>query len=254
MSSPDEKEHDAELGDELEESAEEENASKDAAGETDASKDELENSDDEKEDESELEEAVANGNSKGAMTAKADEDEPKYEDEGDLGESALDQLSQAVEQRPELDRKRVIEAALFLANKPLSPADLAILSHCSVKEASRMIYDLQNEYEEGKTALQVEFINNEARMQVKSTYLPAVSSLSKEIELSRKSLRILALIAKRGQILQSGLKNYFRGEIYAYVTELRDRGYIISEKKGNTRLLKPTRKFFEHFQQAAKQG
>ncbi len=172
------------------------------------------------------------------------------EQEDSLAESALDQLSEHAAAKPELDRMRVIEAALYLSNRPLSPAELALLSHCTVKEAVRMVHNLQAEYEEKPTALQVEFSNNEARLQVKSAYLPAVSKLSKEVELSRKALRILALIAKKGQMLQSGLRNYFRGEIYAYVTELRERGYILSERKGNTRLLKPTRKFFEHFQQA----
>jgi chromosome segregation and condensation protein ScpB len=194
---------------------------------------------------------AVNGDSRAAMTSKdAEEEEPVYEEEGDIGQSALDQLAENAKDKPELDKAKVIEAALLLANKPLTPAELALLSHCTVKQATRFIYNLQGEYDERKSALMIEFINNEARLSVRSEYLPAVSQLSKEIELSRKGLKILALIAKKGQILQSGLKNYFRGEIYEYVTELKERGYIISEKKGNTRLLKPTRKFFEHFQQA----
>jgi len=194
---------------------------------------------------------ASEGDSRGSMTTKnADEEEVKYEEEGDIGQSALDQLSENAAEKPELDKAKVIEAALLLANKPLTPAELALLSHCTVKQATRFIYNLQAEYDERQSALMIEFINNEARLQVRSLYLPAVSQLSKEIELSRKSLKILALVAKKGQILQSGLKNYFRGEIYEYVTELKERGYIISEKHGNTRMLKPTRKFFEHFQQA----
>ncbi|MFA6330362.1 MAG: SMC-Scp complex subunit ScpB [Candidatus Micrarchaeia archaeon] len=196
-------------------------------------------------------EEASEGDSRASMTTKdAEEEEPQYEEEGDIGQSALDQLSEVAKERPELDKAKVIEAALLLANKPLTPAELALLSHCTVKQATRFIYNLQAEYDERQSALMIEFINNEARLQVRSLYLPAVSQLSKEIELSRKSLKILALIAKKGQILQSGLKNYFRGEIYEYVTELKERGYIISEKHGNTRMLKPTRKFFEHFQQA----
>ncbi len=194
---------------------------------------------------------ASEGDSRGSMTTKnAEEEEVKYEEEGDIGQSALDQLSENAAEKPELDKAKVIEAALLLANKPLTPAELALLSHCTVKQATRFIYNLQAEYDERQSALMIEFINNEARLQVRSLYLPAVSQLSKEIELSRKSLKILALVAKKGQILQSGLKNYFRGEIYEYVTELKERGYIISEKHGNTRMLKPTRKFFEHFQQA----
>ncbi|MFA5246829.1 MAG: SMC-Scp complex subunit ScpB [Candidatus Micrarchaeia archaeon] len=199
----------------------------------------------------EIKDDAVNGDSRASMTTKdAEEEEPQYEEEGDIGQSALDQLSEVAKEKPELDKAKVIEAALLLANKPLTPAELALLSHCTVKQATRFIYNLQAEYDERKSALMIEFLNNEARLQVRSEYLPAVSQLSKEIELSRKGLKILALIAKKGQILQSGLKNYFRGEIYEYVTELKERGYIISEKHGNTRMLKPTRKFFEHFQQA----
>jgi len=194
---------------------------------------------------------ASEGDSRGSMTTKnAEEEEIKYEEEGDIGQSALDQLSENAAEKPELDKAKVIEAALFLANKPLTPAELALLAHCTVKQATRFVNNLQADYDEKQSALQVDFVNNEVRLQVRSLYLPAVSQLSKEIELSRKSLKILALVAKKGQILQSGLKNYFRGEIYEYVTELKDRGYIISEKHGNTRMLKPTRKFFEHFQQA----
>jgi len=194
---------------------------------------------------------ASEGDSRGSMTTKnAEEEEIKYEEEGDIGQSALDQLSENAAEKPELDKAKVIEAALFLANKPLTPAELALLVHCTVKQATRFVNNLQADYDEKQSALQVDFVNNEVRLQVRSLYLPAVSQLSKEIELSRKSLKILALVAKKGQILQSGLKNYFRGEIYEYVTELKDRGYIISEKHGNTRMLKPTRKFFEHFQQA----
>jgi len=75
-----------------------------------------------------------------------------------------------------------------------------------------------------------------------------VAGLSKDTGLSRKSTKILGLIAKRDGLLQSELKNYFRGEIYAYVTELKEAGYLTAEKKGNTRLLKPTKKFEESFQ------
>ena len=123
-------------------------------------------------------------------------------------------------------------------------------SDLTVKQATRFLNSLQADYDEKQSALMIEFANNEARLQVRGTYLPAVSQLSKEIELSRKGLKILALIAKKGQILQSGPKNYFRGEIYEYVSELKERGYITAERHGNTRLLKPTRRFFEHFQQA----
>ncbi len=149
-----------------------------------------------------------------------------------------------------MERIRVVEAALFLANKPVAPAEVAVLAKCSVKQAKNLLLELQAEYERKAGALQIDFFQDAARMQVRPEYAGSVSGLSREVGLSRKGLKILALIAKKGQLLQSNLKKYFRGEIYEYITELKDQGYLISEKSGNTRMLKPTKRFFEHFQVA----
>ncbi len=147
-----------------------------------------------------------------------------------------------------IEKIRIVEAALFLANKPLPPAELAVLAKVSVKHAQALALELQAEYARRDGAIQIDFFNGEARMQVRPEYAGEVSGLSREVGLSRKGLKILALIAKKGQLLQSNLKKYFRGEIYEYITELKEQGYVVSEKSGNTRMLKPTKRFFEHFQ------
>lgn len=143
---------------------------------------------------------------------------------------------------------RIIEAALFLANKPLTCAELAVMAKCTVKKARDLVVELRREYAGRDTALTIDFFEDSARLQVAPKYASAVAGISREVNLSKKALKILGLIAKKKQFLQSDLKDYFKGEIYAYVTELKDQGYIISEKKGNTRVLKPTKRFFEHFQ------
>jgi chromosome segregation and condensation protein ScpB len=148
------------------------------------------------------------------------------------------------------DPLRVIEAALFLSNKPLSLADLAMTANnIRVNEAKRLVEQLKNEYDERQSAVEVGFtIDGEVALQIRPQFLAPVARLSKQVEMTRKSSRILGLIAKKGQILQSELKKYFRGEIYAYIHELKELEYITAEKHGNTRLLKPTKKFHENFQ------
>jgi len=146
------------------------------------------------------------------------------------------------------DPLRVIEAALFLSNKQLNVAELALIAKITVKRANELIKQLQEELSVRNSAIEVVVENGLVSLQVKPAYLGAVAGLSKDTGLSRKSTKILGLIAKRDGLLQSELKNYFRGEIYAYVTELKEAGYLTAEKKGNTRLLKPTKKFEESFQ------
>lgn len=148
-----------------------------------------------------------------------------------------------------LDKLKVIEAGLFLANRALNCADLAMLAHCTVKDAVKLVEELKQKYDSLDGSIEVVITGSgEASMQVKPKYLKPVSKLSKDVELSRKATRMLGLIGKKGELLQSELKDYFRGEIYAYVTELKELGYITSQKHGNTRTLKPTEKFHKTFQ------
>ncbi|NYZ75112.1 SMC-Scp complex subunit ScpB [Candidatus Micrarchaeota archaeon] len=151
------------------------------------------------------------------------------------------------------DPLRVIEAALFLSNKPLTLADLAMTANnIRVNEAKRLVEQLKKEYDEHQSAVEIAFApNGEIALQVRSQFLAPVARLSKQVEMTRKSSKMLGLIAKRGQMLQSELKKYFRGEIYAYVHELKELDYITAEKHGNTRLLKPTKKFHDTFQISA---
>ncbi|MEW5954928.1 MAG: SMC-Scp complex subunit ScpB [Candidatus Micrarchaeota archaeon] len=151
------------------------------------------------------------------------------------------------------DPLRVIEAALFLSNKPLALADLAMTANnIRVNEAKRLAEQLKKEYDERQSAVEIAFAaNGEVTLHVRPQFLAPVARLSKQIEMTRKASRMLGLIAKKGQVLQSELKKYFRGEIYAYVHELKELDYLTAEKHGNTRLLKPTKKFHETFQISA---
>ncbi|MEK6923652.1 MAG: SMC-Scp complex subunit ScpB [Candidatus Micrarchaeota archaeon] len=147
------------------------------------------------------------------------------------------------------DSMRVVEAALFLGNKKMAYPELAILAKQTVRKTKGLVEKLADDYAtRDDSAVEVAFDAEGAVMQVKPRFISSVSGLSKELELSRKGMRMLSLVAKKGKILQSELRRYFKGDIYGYMTELKELGYVSSEKSGNTRLLKPTTKFFETFQ------
>ena len=146
--------------------------------------------------------------------------------------------------------ERVVEASLFMANKPLSFQQLCELSKASEENLQAALETLKKNYEDGDRAFEVA-INSEtktAAMQVRTKWLPAVAALTEKIELAKKSTKFLALIAKKGELLQSDLRKYFKGDIYEYVGELREKGYLDRVKKGHSWILKPTKKFHEEFQ------
>ncbi len=184
----------------------------------------------------------ASGSSRGNFSVQTSVEEVEKEQE----ESA--DLAFEKKPLPLPEKISLVEAALFQANKALSPAELAIVANCPVRKARDLVLVLQKEYAGRETAIQVEFLNDQVRLSVKPEFLPHVAKMSKEVEVSRKGMKILALIAKKGKMLQSELPRYFKGEIYDYVTDLKDLGYITSEKSGRSRVLKPTKRFHEHFQ------
>ncbi len=153
-----------------------------------------------------------------------------------------------------IDPLRVMEAALFLGNKSLAYPELALVAKTSVRKARELAEKLRAEYESRDGSLEITVSTEGVALQVKPDYLSPVSHMSKEVDISRKGTKMLSLIAKKGHMLQSELKRYFRGEIYAYIHELKDRGYITSDKHGATRLLKPTEKFRESFQMGGAQA
>ncbi len=147
--------------------------------------------------------------------------------------------------------QRVLEASLFMANRSLSFEELAKLANIT-DEASVIagLEALQSAYEQSDHAVEI-VINMEMRtaaIQVKAKWLTNVAQLAGKIELHKKSMKMLALIAKKKELLQSDLRKYFKGDIYEYVGELREKGYIERHKVGHSWKLKPTKKFHEEFQ------
>lgn len=145
---------------------------------------------------------------------------------------------------------QVVEAALFLANKPMAVKDLSELLGCSEASVKKAVFeDLQEKYtKNASSSIEIFVEEGKASMQLKQQFLSFVAKLSQSVELSRKATKILALVAKKGELLQSELHKYFKGDIYAYVREVVDKGYVTNVKEGRTRKLKPTKKFHETFQ------
>ncbi len=148
----------------------------------------------------------------------------------------------------EYKKQRVLEAALFMANKPLPLGELCTLAKCDEEKLIELITELQLKYNEGDSAIEISVTDSKATMQIKAQWLGAVAALSEKVELHKKSMKMLALVAKKGELLQSDLRKYFRGDIYEYVGELREKGYLERAKHGHSWKLKPTKKFHEEFQ------
>jgi|SRR5271157_4134829 len=171
------------------------------------------------------------------------------QDEAKLDEVIEEELEQKpVEQGQTLDAKSTIEAALFMSTSPMTVRSLSKISGLnSWKLVQDRLKELQQEYEQRRSAIVISFEDGGYIMRLKPEYEAKVSGLAKEAELSRGALKTLAVIAKNDIMPQSKLAKMIGSSVYDHVKELIENDFITAEKKGRTKLLRTTKKFKDYF-------
>lgn len=141
--------------------------------------------------------------------------------------------------------KKLIEAALFMASRPMSTEDLSKITGFPADKVEKRLEELRKEYE-GKG---IEVIRNPEGwgMRVKTDLLPKVAHLTPYSDLRDGHKRTLALVAYREPIKQSEVVRIQGNKAYAYIKLLTKKGLIKSEKEGRTRILMLTKEFERYF-------
>ncbi|WXG43189.1 MAG: SMC-Scp complex subunit ScpB [Promethearchaeati archaeon SRVP18_Atabeyarchaeia-1] len=148
-----------------------------------------------------------------------------------------------------LDKKALIEAALYAAGRPLAVEDLERVSKAGGKaEAESLLADLIREYKERETALEiVEASRGRYALQLKPQYSSRVSRLSPGGLLGFGTLKTLALIALRQPIRQSEVIGIRGAHSYEHIHRLDGLGFIRKEPSGRSVTLTTTKMFAEYF-------
>ena len=85
------------------------------------------------------------------------------------------------------------------------------------------------------------------KLTVREQYTPVVRKIIAETELTRTMMETLAVIAWKAPVLQSDIIKLRTNKDYEHLSELETSGFISREKKGRTKLLKLTERFFNYF-------
>jgi segregation and condensation protein B len=148
-----------------------------------------------------------------------------------------------------LDKKALVEAALYAAGRPLSIEDLERVSKAGGKaETESHLADLIREYRERDSALEiVETSKGRYALQLKPEYSTRVSRLSPGGLLGLGSLKTLALVALRQPIKQSEVIDIRGAHAYEHVHRLEGLGFVKKEPSGKSVTLTTTKMFAEYF-------
>jgi len=147
-----------------------------------------------------------------------------------------------------LNQKALLEAALFVSEKPLSVERLSkVVGIGSVQDVKNLISQIQQELENENRGIELVETPEGFEFRVKQGFREKVAKLAPLADLSDGMLRTLGIVAVKQPIKQSVIVKYQGNKTYGYVRVLEEKGLIKTEKFGRTKLITTTSDFERYF-------
>ncbi len=141
-----------------------------------------------------------------------------------------------------------LESLLFASAKPLSTEELSkLVKEVDLNAVRQALKHLAEELDAKKSSLMLVEELDRWRFTIREKYLSFVKKVVKKTELPKSMLETLAVVAYKAPVLQSKVIKIRTNKAYKHLDELEQEGYIGREKKGRTKLIKLTQKFFDYF-------
>ena len=143
------------------------------------------------------------------------------------------------------EKRKIIEAALFIAARPMSLAELYNIVNIPKPDIKKILELMKPHYDDHGVRL-IER-DEHYELQIKDAYVKHVEHLAPERDFSRATMQTLSLIAFRSPVKQSEIVEIRGNRAYNHIKELLSKGLVRSEPKGHTNMLHITKKFLEYF-------
>ena len=169
--------------------------------------------------------------------------EPK--EQADSSQAEAKQAQEEKKQR----RLRLLEAALYVAGRPLTINELcSVLSTRSKNKTAKYLKLLKEEYSARSTALEILELKEERYvLQLKADFTPLVRKLVNRPLLSSGPLKTLSYIAYRQPVSQKRVIEARGQHAYGHVKLLRDMELVEAERAGRSMTLRTTDYFADYF-------
>lgn len=147
-----------------------------------------------------------------------------------------------------MDEKALVEAALFVSDKPLTVERLSkIVGINSVEKVKELVIRLQADLKREDRGIELVDTPEGFELRVKPEYRERVAKLAPFADLSDGMMRTLAIIAAKQPIKQSLIVRYQGNKSYRYIELLEEKGLIKTEKFGRTKIIATTPDFEKYF-------
>ncbi len=148
-----------------------------------------------------------------------------------------------------IDELAKLEAALYVAGRPLNIKTLGSIIGTRSKKKVRVLVDiLLTNYQERNGALElIELKGERFVLQLKSQYVPHVKRLAIRPLLSKGPLKTLSYIAYRQPVMKTKVISVRGSHAYRHLKELKTLNLITTETFGRTKIIKTTDAFADYF-------
>lgn len=155
----------------------------------------------------------------------------------------------ALEERDDKRDLALLEAALYVAGRPLDLKTLAsVLKTRSKKKVQRLAQQLKETYRGRDTALELLALEDERFvLQLKAEYTPDVRRLAVRPLLSVGPLKTLSYVAYRQPVPQTQVIDVRGQHAYDHLKQLENLELITRERAGRSRVLRTTEFFADYF-------
>lgn len=158
-------------------------------------------------------------------------------------------ISKVFSKKKYIDELAKLEAALYVAGRPLNLKTLGSIIGTRSKKKVRVLVDiLLTSYQKRDSALELSELKGERFvLQLKPQYVSHVKRLAMRPLLSKGPLKTLAYIAYRQPILKRKVISVRGSHAYNHLKELKTLNLITTETFGRTKIIKTTDTFADYF-------
>jgi len=150
--------------------------------------------------------------------------------------------------------KKKIEALLFASSKKLSVDELSALTReADFDRIREAVQEFGKDLEAKDSSLVLVEEAGTYRLTVKSEFTQYVKKIVKQTELPKSLTETLAVVAYKSPAKQSEIIRIRHNKGYKHLDELEKAGFITRTKKGRTKEITLTQKFYDYFELSPEQ-
>ena len=146
-----------------------------------------------------------------------------------------------------MNQKALLEAALFVSDKPLSLEKLVKIMGSPEQQVKEVMIRLQTDLKTDDRGIELVETPEGYELRVKQEYREKVVRLAPFADLSDGMMRTLAIVAAKQPVKQSLIVKVQGNKTYGYIVGLEEKGLIKAEKYGRTKIITTTPDFEKYF-------